>query len=204
MNASKRLETAIGGRWTGIAFEKNSNLKGNIAKRPMRLCEAIKEAYTSPVVLTKELINRPGALRSLSWSTDEEEMIAEKIAEETGAKVEAIRKLVDNMPRLKAEDSITIGSIPRSGIAVSYTQPVAAMRLVRQWQLKHGSDLNIAASTLMSVCGSIVARAYITGQICMSFGCPDSREHGGIGKDELVVGVPVHLIENMFLLNLTH
>jgi uncharacterized protein (DUF169 family) len=198
MDKLKLLERAVGGRWTGVVFGNGSNPKGSLPKEPMRLCEAIKESYRRPVVLTKELISCPGALRSLGWSTNEDDMLVEKIAETTGAKIQFIRKLVADTPHIKAKDSITIGSVETPDIAVTYAQPVAAMKLVHQWQLIHGNGLNITASTLMSVCGSVVARTHLTGQICMSFGCLDSRKHGDIGRDRLVMGVPAHLIKKMF------
>jgi uncharacterized protein (DUF169 family) len=198
MDKLKLLERAVGGRWTGVVFGDGSDPKGSLPKEPMRLCEAVKESYRRPVVLTKDFISCPGALRSLGWSTNEDNMIAEKIAETTGAKVDIVRKLVADTPGIEAKDSITIGKIQRPDIAITYAQPEAAMNLVRQWQLIHGTDLNIPVSTVMSVCGSVVARAHVTGKICMSFGCPDSREHGGIGRDRLVIGVPAYLVQKMF------
>jgi uncharacterized protein (DUF169 family) len=45
----------------------------------------------------------------------------------------------------------------------------------------------------MAVCGSVAVRAHLTGQMCMSFGCPDSRKFGAISRDRLVVGMPMEL-----------
>lgn len=89
---------------------------------------------------------------------------------------------------------ITVGSNNSLDIAASYAQPEAAMRLVRLWQQVHGTDLHVAASGVMAVCGSVVARVHTTNQICLSFGCPDSRKHGAIGRDRLVIGLPVPII----------
>lgn len=192
------LEENIGGRWTGVAFHRSNTPTDNLAKRPMRLCEAIKASHTRRVVLTQGLISCPGALRSLGWETNQDHEIARKIAEATGTKIEIAQKLIKTTPHLDSASSVTVGSINPPDVVVCYAQPEAAMRLVRQWQIVYGTKLDIELSTVMSVCGSVVVKAYITGQICMSFGCPDSREYGAIGRDRLVIGLPAHLVQDLF------
>jgi uncharacterized protein (DUF169 family) len=198
MHELQLLEQRIGGRWTGIAFHDDNEPNENLGKRPMRLCEAIKESYTHPIVLTQNLISCPGALRSLGWTTDADDNIARKIAQITGTKLDIARKLVTNTPHLKRGVSVTVGSNNSPDIAISYVQPEAAMRLVRLWQQVYGTDLGISASSVMAVCGSVAVRAYTTGQICLSFGCPDSRKHGAISRDRLVIGLPLSLIGDLF------
>jgi uncharacterized protein (DUF169 family) len=194
MEELRWLEETVGGRWTGLTFNGDSGVEANLAKSKMRLCEAIKESYTRPIVLTQDLMSCPGALRSLGWTTDLDDKIAHKIAEATGASLDMAAKLVTNTPHLKHGVSVTMGSNHAADMAISYAQPEAAMRLVRLWQQAKGSDLDIAASSIMAVCGSVVAKAYITNQICLSFGCPDSRKYGAIGRDRLVIGLPVPII----------
>ena len=196
MEELRLLEERIGGRWTGITFGGDNTPKENLAKRRMRLCEAIKESYTKPIILTQDLIGCPGALRSLGWTTNLDDNLARKIAEATGTSLDIARKLVINTPHLKRGVSVTIGNNHSPDIAVSYAQPEAAMRLVRLWQQLKGTDLDIAASSVMAVCGSVVAKAYMTNQICLSFGCPDSRKYGAIGRDRLVIGLPVSMIRD--------
>jgi len=197
MEELRLLEERIGGRWTGITFDGDNAVEENFAKRRMRLCEAIKESYTRPIVLTQDLIGCPGALRSLGWATNLDDDIARKIAEETGTSLDTARKLVINTPNLKRGVSVTLGSNNSPDVAISYVQPEAAMRLVRLWQQVRGTDLDIAASSVMAVCGSVVAKAYMTNQICLSFGCPDSRKYGAIGRDRLVIGLPVSMIRDL-------
>jgi uncharacterized protein (DUF169 family) len=196
MEELKLLEEKIGGSWTGITFNRRNTYKKNLAKRPMRLCEAIKDSRTQPIVLTPRLVSCPGALRSLGWTNDADDKIAFRIAEATNSNLYTARKLVSNMPHLKGCDSVTVGRNSSPDIAISYAQPVAAMRLVRLWQLTNGTDLDMEVSSVMAVCGSVVARVHITGRICISFGCPDSRKHGAIGRDRLVIGLPVGAVRD--------
>ena len=198
MHELELLEERIGGRWTGIAFHDDHGPNENLAERPMRLCEAIKQSYTQPVVLTRDLISCPGALRSLGWTPRVDDTLAQKIAETMGSKLGTAKKLVTKTPRLERGASVTVGRNNVPDIVVSYAQPEAAMRLVRLWQQVHGADLNIAASSVMAICGNVVARAHMTGQISLSFGCPDSRQYGAISRDRLVIGLPTHLVSDLF------
>ncbi len=199
MDEVKLLQERIGGRWTGIVFQRDSTPKENLAKRPMRLCEAIKESITMPIVLTRHLVNCLGARRSLGWTTTEDDNIARKMVEMTGIKPDIARKVITNTPRLNGEiHAVLLGTNKPPDIVVSYAQPEAAMRLVRRWQQVYGTDLDLEASSVMAVCGSVAVRAYTTGRICLSFGCPDSREYGAIGRDRLAIGLPVRLIRDLF------
>ena len=198
MEELKLLEERIGGRWTGIVFHHDGEPSEHLAKSPMHLCEAIKESYTQPIVLRQNLIDCPGALRSLGWTKDADDTIARKIAETMGSKLDIAKKLVTNTPHLKHGASVTVGSNNAPDVMVSYTQPEAAMRLIRTWQQVHGADLDIAASSVMAICGNVVVRAYMTEQICFSFGCPDSRKYGAISRDRLVIALPTHLVGDLF------
>jgi len=196
MEELKLLEERIGGRWTGITFNGDDPVKEDVAQRKMRLCEAIKESYTRPIVLTKDLISCPGALRSLGWTTDQDDNIAHNIAGASGTDPDVARKLVANTPHLERGVSVTIGSTNSPDMAISYAQPEAAMRLLRLWQQAKGTDLDMAASSVMSVCGSVVAKVHRTHRICLSFGCPDSRKYGAIGRDRLVIGLPIDMVRD--------
>ena len=199
MNGLKLLQERIGGRWIGITFCHDSAPKEDLAKRPMRVCEAIKESNTRPVALTRHLVNCPGAHRSLGWTTKEDDKIARKMVEASGIKLGIARKVIANTPRLdKGIAAVLIGSDNAADVLLSYAQPEAAMRLVRSWQHVYGADLHLEVSSMMAICGSVAVRAYTTGRICVSFGCPDSRQYGAIGRDRLAVGLPVGLVRELF------
>jgi uncharacterized protein (DUF169 family) len=145
--------------------------------------------------MTQQLVSCPGARRSLGWTTTEDDQIARKMVQAAGIEADIATKLVTHTPRLHgAIAAVSIGGNDHPDVVVSYAQPEAVMRLVRRWQELEGIHLDLEASSVMAVCGSVVARAYTTERICLSFGCPDSRKYGAIGRDRLVVGLPVGLI----------
>jgi uncharacterized protein (DUF169 family) len=107
---------------------------------------------------------------------------------------EVARGLVCGTPSLRAAPlAVTIGKCEEPDVALCYAQPEMAMALVRRWQAITGKTLLAEVSGVMAVCGSVAVRAHLTGQMCMSFGCPDSRKFGAISRDRLVVGMPMEL-----------
>jgi len=106
------------------------------------------------------------------------------------------RNIVSSTPCLdKHIESLTVGTEEEPDIVLSITQPETAMRLINQWQCVKGAGLSAEVSTFMAVCGSVAVRAYLTGELCLSFGCADSRDYGKISRDRLIVGMPVSLAE---------
>ena len=199
MNKIKRFESAVGGRWTGIIFHQEDIPNENIAKRPMRFCEAIRESSTGPLTLTKDLLSCPGALRSFGWSRNGDNRLAEKMAAKNGIKIEFAKKLIEKTPCLNKElSAITIGVYESPDVIVSYAQPEAAMRLVYLWQKRNGIDLDVTISSIMAVCGCVATGAYVADKLCVSFGCPESRDYGVIGNDRLIIGLSARRIENIF------
>lgn len=79
-------------------------------------------------------------------------------------------------------------------VLVTYVRPEAAMRLVRAWETATGHSLHADISSIMAVCGNAVVKAYTSQSISISFGCPDSRQYGGIQPEEMVLAVPTGIL----------
>jgi len=190
MNEVRFLETKFGGWWCGVKFADGLGQRDRRPDRPMRFCEAIAASRTGPIVLTAKSLNCPGGSRAFGWNS-EDENIARDMAEKAGMDVAIARKVVHDTPALKDDVAcVTVGTYDSPDVVVSYAQPKAAMRVLRAWQGRHGNPLPTQASGFMSVCGAVAVKAHLTGNICISFGCPDARAHGAIGRDRLVVGLP--------------
>lgn len=198
MKVVEAFERTIGGRWTGIVFYKDMpRSEGNgSGKKHIRFCEAVKNSYTRPIVLTQDLLNCPGGRWSLGWE-NHPELLIHRLTNDNGLSAEMVSKLMANAPHLDRElAAVTIGGEQTPDVIVSFAQAGDAMKLVRRWQQKTGSDLDVPISSLMSVCGSVV-RAYLTQRIGISFGCPESRKYGNISRDRLVIGVPYQTAEKL-------
>jgi len=73
------------------------------------------------------------------------------------------------------------------------------MRLVLLWQRMNHNALNVSLSSVMAVCGNVAVAAYTTQNVCCSFGCPESRRNGHIGRDRMIVGVPTAIMQGAWL-----
>ena len=139
----------------------------------------------------------PGGSRSPGWSSSDG-ALARAMAGKLGISIRTARKTIRNTPCLpKGITAVTIGTNDTPDIVVSYAQPGAVMELLRQWQRTKGTALEAEVSSFMAVCGSVAVRAYLSGRICLSFGCPDSRDYGRIDRDRLAVGLPLRVLSSL-------
>lgn len=197
MDNVRFLEWMSGGRWCGVKFGPSADPTRRPAERPMHFCEAVAESRRGPVTVTAEWMECPGGRRCLGW-TDDDEALIRSLARKSGLEIRVAREVIRDTPRLdRTIREVTVGTYDDPDVALSYAQPEATMELLRSWQRIHGRPLGLHASGFMSVCGAVAVKAYLTGEVCISFGCPDAREHGGIGRDRLVIGVPISVAERL-------
>jgi len=188
------LGTYLGGWWCGVKFGKEPEAQIPSAQRSMRFCEAVAASRTGPITLTPELLDCPGGRHCLGWNT-EEDTIVDGMAEKTGLDQAVARRILRATPRLEGgPEQIVAGTSHTPDVVVSFSQPKTVMKLLRCWQGQMGDPITLEVSGFLSVCGMVAVRAYLTGDISISFGCPDAREYGGIGRDRLVVGLPLEAV----------
>ncbi|HUU28464.1 MAG TPA: DUF169 domain-containing protein [archaeon] len=191
MKILRSLEKETGEQWTGVLFLYKSRPAGKTVSRPMRICEAIAESCNQPLVILPELIECPGARRSLALGWFKSAELALEISKKTGISKILLNQLIENTPRLDSPVSaLALGKLETPDVVVSYLHPDAAMKIIRRWQEVNGRDIATTLSSFMAVCGSGIVKAQQSGEICFSFGCPDSRKYGKIRDDQLVVSMP--------------
>lgn len=164
----------------------------------MRFCQAIRKGREYPVLLTPEQIHCPGAMRSFGWTGPGDSELIEKMADKLGFSKEKTKALMDQTPRLQSRiQGVVVGCYEKPDLLISYCQPVLIMNLLRLFQKLTGKNANVDHSSILSVCGNVAVKCYVTGNICLSFGCDDAREHGAISRDRLIVGVPYSLVQQI-------
>jgi len=62
---------------------------------------------------------------------------------------------------------------------------------------KSGIRPSIPSYSFLSVCGNVLANCYLNQVVSISFGCPESRKHGAIGKNEIVIGLPFKVADEL-------
>ena len=70
------------------------------------------------------------------------------------------------------------------------SNPSVIMRVVQAYQRVYAQPIRFDVTGVMPVCGNYAVRPYVTNEICVSFGCDDSRKFGDIAESKLVMGIP--------------
>ena len=188
------LEEVTGDCWTGVRFLHGA--ASDSTGQSMRLCEAVAASFNRRIVLSSDQLACPGARRSLGLDEDDGSL-AQQMSEKTGMPVRFARQIIAERPRLEeAPQALVIGNVEEPDALVSYLEPLAAMKVLRLWQGCFGTSLHVELSGFLAICSCIVAAVRL-GRLCLSLGCPDSRECGGIPPTKLVAVLPIGLAREL-------
>jgi len=192
------LEQVTDTQWLGVKFLKYLSAGRDCAHcGTMRFCEAVCQAGHARIDLSPEMIGCEGAKRAFGWMKNKDEALALHLSEKTGMNGDRARELVRQVPVLGySYAGIRVGDCANPDVLVTYARPEAAMRLVRLWETATGHSLRVDVSSIMAVCGNAVVKAYMSQCISISFGCPDSRQYGGIQPEEMVIAIPTGLLDH--------
>jgi len=190
-NLASVLQQEFGGLWTGVALHYEAVPAGAPVLHEMRLCEAVARSFLQPIVLPAHKIGCPGARRALGL-VDDDLALAQRMSEKAGVPFNALRRALAETPCLAAPIagiSLAAGH-ETPDVVVGYVRPEEAMSVLRRWQVTYGHMPVVPLSSFLAICAWVVVRAHKLDEICVSLGCFDSRQFGGIGSDTLVVGMP--------------
>ena len=111
---------------------------------------------------------------------------------------EAATRSVSNLNRLKKKGTIRIA--PYSGqdfdILILFLKPECTMRIVQASSYAHGNPVELKTGGIASICSDITAYP-MQGMIGISPGCKGSRKHSGYADEELIVGIPFRLADEI-------
>jgi uncharacterized protein (DUF169 family) len=165
---------------------------------PIRFCQAVDYVLkTSRSLLLKEGdVSCPAARIVLGFEDDGDILVecADKLVDAGRFRDEdtAIQVLTD-VPIIRGDIcSILLSS---TGVLpdtyVFHSNPTVIMRVVHAYQRAYARPLRFDVTGVMPVCGNCAVRSYLTNEVCVSFGCDDSRKYGGIPDNELVMSIPL-------------
>jgi len=193
------LKNIIGDRCSAINI--NGEISGiNTTSKQMKLCEALSHSFNVPLQINKDMIGCPGARRSIGIENDDQKL-ALFISENTKIPEPFIMEAFENIPMLDSNFShlnlgITeeIEKLLSPDIFVAYVAPSKITQIMHVFA-QQNIHVVIPPYSLLSVCGNVIANTYINKIPSISFGCPESRKHGGVQNDEVVVGVPANMVK---------
>ncbi len=173
----------------------------NIPARQMKFCEAVNQSFKVPIRLNADNLGCPGAMRSIGFESNDKQL-AKTISGENNLPVKFIRTALQKIPYLNGINHINLGLTGYLGnnlqpdLYIMYIQPFKVTGLMHKLT-KMALIPSVLPYTFLSVCGNVFANCYLNQKVSISFGCPESRKYGGIGEDEIVVGLPFSVAENL-------
>lgn len=199
-----QVKNIFGNKCTGIKLNPEEYKFFNKPTRQIKFCEAVNYSFNVPIELKIENIGCPGARRSLGIEQGDEEL-AKTISENTQIPVSYLREGLDNIPVIQNPISnIAFGITEEMGdqlkpdVFIAYTSPENIMKFMHQ-AASLMIQPHIPPYSLHSICGNVFSRSYENNVISISFGCPESRNYGGVNTDEAIIGIPYDLL--YFFLN---
>ena len=107
----------------------------------------------------------------------------------------AAKKAAAGIQRLDKKGS-SIKITPYSGrdfdVMVLFLKPERAMRIIQAYAYHSGESVKFMTGGIASICSDCTAYP-LSGKLGISLGCKGSRKHSRYGDDEVVVGIPFKL-----------
>ncbi len=192
---TEQLQEWLGPKCTGIKINGQNYHFLNQPQRQVKFCEAVHYSFKLPLQITNQTLGCPGARRSFGFDQPGAELTA-MISENTGIPFDYVEDALDKIPVMDpAVENIVLG-IPQDleeeinpDLYISYTHPDNVMRLIHHLARYEIKPL-ISPYSIHSICGNVFAKAYHQQEVTVSFGCPESRNYGGVAPDQVIVGIP--------------
>jgi len=201
INQKDKLKQIFGIKCTAININGESDSLINIPTRKMRLCEAVDQSFKVPVQINSENLDCHGARRSVGFDSDEKQLVKE-ISEHSHISESFIRNALRRIPVITGIRSINLGLTEsmedklHPDLYIIYVKPFLITNLMHILA-KMEIEPSIPSYSFLSVCGSVLANCYSRQTVSISFGCPESRNQGGIGENEVVLGLPAKIASEL-------
>ena len=199
----EKLKARFGNKCSGIKINALDLCPVNIPEKSMKFCEAIDYSFKVPIRINENNLDCPGARRNVGFDK-EDDKLAKAISDNTHIPFNYVLSSLQKIPILmKKAYNITLGiteemeKFIQPDVFIIYTQPVNIMQIIHYYAKKKIKPV-ISPYSLLSICGNVFVRSYQDENINISFGCPESRECGGVDNEEIVIGIPY---EMTFLVN---
>ncbi len=208
------LET-VGVRFVFKSSDDSSKLP--LPPKAIRFCEAVgvisksldpldvgrTPPHQETIALTGECISCPAARRAFGFACDGFAAGSKCLQElmECGrfSSPAVAMSAFSKVPSLEKPPShiILTTNDPHADVYLMFMKPEDFMLMVQAYQGLEGNELTANLSSVMPICGNCTVRPICTGEICLSFGCGDSRRYGKLHGDQIAVGITPGVLEKL-------
>ncbi|HJH32319.1 MAG TPA: hypothetical protein C5S50_09145 [Methanosarcinaceae archaeon] len=113
------------------------------------------------------------------------------------------KRVVDNMPRPAPGSTVATIVAPldntptRPDVVIVIGNTLVARRIAQTVIYKHGGRMHSNFAGIQSTCADATGSPYITGEVNISIGCDGAAKNAGLKDDEMVVGIPEEMLEDV-------
>jgi uncharacterized protein (DUF169 family) len=172
--------------------------------KPIRFCEAINDAFKTPLLFDPTNLICHGAKRSMGLLMDDKDLI-KHIAAESDIAMQTVKKALVDIPRMNTPIHNILMGIDekmertiRPDLYILYLSPKQVMNLMRSNTFNTNEFPVVKPFTFLSICGNVFISTFKSANMSISFGCPESRKYAGLKDNQLVVGLPYSQALQMF------
>lgn len=175
---------------------------------PVRYCQMLQNArFNDAITLAAEEQHscKGGAaaigLRDYPENISSGALYYDKLGKEISLGI--AKRVVDNMPRPTPGSIVNTIVAPldntptQPDVIVVMTNVLAARRIVHAVIYRHGGRVTSNFAGIQSTCADATGSPYTTGELNVSVGCDGAAKNAGLKDDELVVGIPAELLEDI-------
>ena len=183
----ERLKKFASIHWIGIRFSEE--VKESTIDEQISFCDALSMSIVnSPLVLTSKNFNSKNMHFLLGWedklNLNEIEFSIENIDKNISEKIISAIK-----PLKKKIKSIIINGY-EADVFAGFIQPEAVTPIFKEWYYKTGKLPLYQLSPISLDCISCIVECFNENYPVFSFGCEESRKHGNISRDRLLIAIP--------------
>jgi uncharacterized protein (DUF169 family) len=181
----ERLKKFASIHWIGIKFseeEKKSTIDEQIS-----FCDALSVSIlNSPLVLTSVNFNSDNIKYLLGWNDE----LNLNITELSNVDKNISKKIIADIKPIKKRIKSIIVNGYEADVFAGFIQPEAVTSIFKEWYFKTGKLPLYRLSPISLDCISCIVECFNENYPVFSFGCEESRKHGNIGRDRLLIAIP--------------
>jgi uncharacterized protein (DUF169 family) len=197
------LKRRFGSKCLGLKVNYNKDIAYSPIK-PIRFCEAVNDAFKTPLLFDPQNLICIGGRRSLGLLLDDKEL-AQHISAESGIALQTAKRALNEIPKMNTPIHNVLMGIDENlekevqpDLYILYISPKEFMDLSRDYILKTNEFPIVKPFSFLSVCGNVFISTFKSANMSVSFGCPESRSYGGVKDNHVVVGLPYNRCVQLF------
>ncbi|MCU0644766.1 MAG: DUF169 domain-containing protein [bacterium] len=183
----ERLKKFASIHWIGIKFTEEE--KEPTTDEQISFCDALSlSIVNSPLILSSKNLNSDNMRYLLGWKDSlnlDDTEFSRKIVDNNIS-----NKIISDIKPLKKKIKSIVVNGYEADVFAGFIQPEAVTPIFKEWYYKTGKLPLYRLSPISLDCISCIVECFNENYPVFSFGCEESRKHGNISRDRLLIAIP--------------